>query len=1594
MLGVAIASSSDATAYFSNLFKLDEIDGLHGITESVDRLHILTGALSQLNFALPSDLELLGKLLVFLGNHEFEAKKECRHCVELCCVRVYKAEVISRVMQECSAVWDSPYSAAWGWFLATLLRVDIKSRADTQVSLIAELLIAEDPRIEVLLYSSRRKSMNSFKELNPRHDNDFPHDYRAISILPTVDELNDKNPRPVQKITSVDSQPLGDLLDRQFRYLREDFMQSLREGIKACAEDPISRHRNVTLTGVDLIGNRNICVITATVELNQATANKLTKLKDDERDDYIRERVLQSGHLIVLLDDDLEVVCCGQPFVKSKTKAYDAESKTLSFGISIDARSLNLCLLGRSDKMPLLAEYLHVSRASYDSQEPVMSRLQDISELPFHEELVNGQASLPSENPFIAAPESRCDPSQREAVHRASADRVSIVQGPPGTGKSMVGVQIAECLLRTNPDEKILCLCYTNHALDSFLESLLDTRGGAAGIKRLGNKKKISQKLLSYDSIYIEMKKGNESDQASKQRYGRTKEYLKEAENKLEYIKAFKPWGKKSFNQVCKFLIETPELLRQLQNGTADSGAGMVVVGAKGKRREADYAYQCWWAGDAAHPDLPDRSLSLWALSVSERRQQVYDSGKQRYELAVQAFADDWISCEQSADMLACLKEDENRLFKSQQLDDTCILGCTTSGAAKQFDLISSFRPTVLIVEEAAEILEAHILVNLCPSVKRLVMIGDHFQLRPKLDCWLLRKASKRGIDFDVSLFERLVASCDFPFPRTTLTVQHRMRPEFSRLLRETYPTLEDGQGVLAVPDVKGMLSNLCFVNHTNEEDRTASDDVATGNRGVFRNQYEAEMVVKTVQYLFQQGYTNEDIVILTPYLSQLQLIKKMLVNISDVIIDEKDLQNLGVAEAVELRKEMSMNTVSGIRVATVDNFQGEEANIIVSSLVRSNLIGKIGFLAERERVTVLLSRARLGFIMFGNADTLCSSPEGGRTWQHVINEIKKQRCFYGGLPTRCAKHPDSCSIMRRPDDFLNFAPSGGCTMPCDAEMEMCTHVPKHRCSKPCHPGDGNTVHAQQKCKEEMMGTCKAGQHSISRLCCSTRIPLCDEVISIPCSRGEHMIDKKCGGGGRSKCLVLREHQCSEGHKGAWGPCFIPADSVNCGICLAIANPVDASDGFIKIECLVSDDQNFNQWLRRENNKDIQRLDIELLPPFQSRLFPSVQGSNLTLLCPVDKPDLAEKAKAVSIGVLLELRKNVVKQIVPGVSLKLIEWLHGFFKILDDDSVIYFPDAGGVALYGRRDSVSTALARIRKCQSEETVEYEVDLTPLRRVGGCEDIANDFLQQLDTRIPFMTIVERNEWIMRGTVVGPINLSKIVEAQKEFIVRQQNSLPSSWGSASDTDPPPRLIELAKEDPEYLLASANFLTNFTANIVKIERVQNPGLYREYIKKKISIAEDNNGEPVEMLLKHGTSVSEPRYIWDSGRGGGVKSNAAGFDHRFGQQGMYGRGSYFAEDTKYSHRCFTFNTKVLDPTTNTPIFQMFLATVAAGIIQEKVGKYDKEWKLINMPEYPHHSIRGKVTDIEDALIVYELHQSYPKYLVSYTSNERRDRDN
>ena len=226
-------------------------------------------------------------------------------------------------------------------------------------------------------------------------------------------------------------------------------------------------------------------------------------------------------------------------------------------------------------------------------------------------------------------------------------------------------------------------------------------------------------------------------------------------------------------------------------------------------------------------------------------------------------------------------------------------------------------------------------------------------------------------------------------------------------------------------------------------------------------------------RYLLQQNYQTQDIVILTPYVAQLQEVRLALSRSTDlaVVMNERDAADLQdhLGDDEDGAEPPGGNLPGGnppggnapggnhnlgargaapknhVRVATIDNFQGEEAKIILLSLVRCNDAGNIGFLHDEGRVTVLLSRARDGLIILGNRETLTSSRKGAALWNGIFHNLDAHNQVFEGLPIKCMLH-DTPELLTTVESFDRCSPNGGCSANCGVQL-ACGHM----CPKRCH---------------------------------------------------------------------------------------------------------------------------------------------------------------------------------------------------------------------------------------------------------------------------------------------------------------------------------------------------------------------------------------------------------------------------------------------------------------------------------------------------------------------------------------------------------------
>nr|XP_018911148.1 PREDICTED: NFX1-type zinc finger-containing protein 1-like [Bemisia tabaci] len=673
------------------------------------------------------------------------------------------------------------------------------------------------------------------------------------------------------------------------------------------------------------------------------------------------------------------------------------------------------------------------------------------------------------------------DGAQKECFKAALQQRVALIQGPPGTGKSFIGALIGRAIYRYS-GETILVVCYTHHALDDFVKDLLDLGISRTDIVRLGSSHKAtihtkSLALKEQPSRFTDMQNGM---------VDKGKSDLEEDGDILRI--AFDRFVRRRYpyREVLEFLETWSDELPYCHAFKIPKEKfGMIRVAEDGNMVRDDYLIHRWSQGLNAgiyESEIPLEHEAVWKMNPALRRKKW---GQWRYEMSreraaqVIKWGERYNTTTEMVDSLFLLK-DLSVLRKKR------IIACTTTAAAKYSDLLNRISPGVLLVEEAGEILESHVLAALSPKTKHLILIGDHKQLRPRVN-FELSVEKESGYDLNRSLFERLILK---GFPLQTLFTQHRMRPEISSLIREmTYPELEDAGDTHGRPNLRGFSDNIIFVNHSEPETelsvaREFGDLKATTSK---QNRFEAQMTLKCVRYLGQQGYTSEDIVVLTPYLGQLRLLLDELSVDHDLLLNDLDSHDLARAGLMGDREDTNEANKPRLRISTIDNYQGEEANIVIASLTRSNAAGDIGFMFAPERLNVLVSRARNALILIGNAEHFMGARKGGSLWTRFIGLLKAGSHVYNGFPVYCERHPDRTNILQKPVDFEIKCSAGGCEEPCGKMLESCGH----KCPDKCHLPSN---HLKVKCKAPIEIQCFQ-EHTYMVECHAKslgRCPLCE----------------------------------------------------------------------------------------------------------------------------------------------------------------------------------------------------------------------------------------------------------------------------------------------------------------------------------------------------------------------------------------------------------------------------------------------------------------------------------------------------------------------
>ncbi|KAG4069526.1 hypothetical protein HA402_006892 [Bradysia odoriphaga] len=864
--------------------------------------------------------------------------------------------------------------------------------------------------------------LNSFDRLKP------PDDFRGISIIPTIEELLSSHSSFLRPNKQSGSYANGEhYLDVQFRLLREDFLQPLKQGIQEYLAMRQKANQPRMPKGSPIRLYYNVKCLTPEVK-NENLHYWIQLNSDCKKINWDKSRRLLPGNLVLLTKNSPSFDSVVFATVGSRNDNALKKERKLTI-IPESTQSCNFDVLCDDDNLLLIESevywesFRHVLKTAqtlnlnaFPLEKYIVRAITDVEPppalleprlVPSQEITLSFEQQRYTVNPLTAqnwptADMLGLDANQFEAFRAALTKQFVIIQGPPGTGKTYVELP-DDAGTFSEYKSPLLCICYTNHALDQFLE----------GILAIKNKHFMNPNIVRVG--------------------GRSKSTILSEFNLRDIDYAI------SDNDTLNVVYAKQRNAAQIRENDSVERKRLAIL---------TEIFHCL---NEKLVKIPDVTTSLDTL----KRFNTMDS-KNVVDRTLQSVAERY--------------------------------------AAK--NVIATF--VAVIVEEAAEVLEAHIVTSLTKYTDHLILIGDHQQLKPSTAVYDLSKK----YDLDVSLFERMVNNNMTCY---SLLAQHRMRSEIADLVRGSiYENLNDAPNVHDYEHITGMAKDLFFLTH-NKHEKSEGDTLSKSN------DFEAHYIAGLAGYLLKQGYTASSITVLTTYTGQMFLLKSQF-NLSQ--------------------------SLKPIHITCVDNFQGEENDIILLSLVRSNPEGKMGFLNVSNRVCVALSRAKKGLYIVGNMTMLCKQT----LWSEINAKLKKRGQIGTTLTVVCQLHKTQSDIANR-EDFIKKCPEGGCTEMCGLLMKC-----SHHCPRFCHSQDLD--HENYRCKEPCRKPCLSElAHPCQRHCHFGK-------VCLPCDVPVHKTRSSCGHDVTVSC-----YQSSES-----------------GYCRAKVKRILKCDHEVTVDC----SKEMNGWLCRE----------------------------------------------------------------------------------------------------------------------------------------------------------------------------------------------------------------------------------------------------------------------------------------------------------------------------------------------------------------------------------------------------------------------------
>jgi len=372
-------------------------------------------------------------------------------------------------------------------------------------------------------------------------------------------------------------------------------------------------------------------------------------------------------------------------------------------------------------------------------------------------------------------------------------------------------------------------------------------------------------------------------------------------------------------------------------------------------------------------------------------------------------------------------------------IDRSNVVLCTCITAGSR--LLEGVPFDMVVIDEAAQGLEAACWIPILKG-RRCVLAGDHCQLPPTIKS---QEAEKGGLG--VTLFERIIKDPRFEGVVSLLDTQYRMNAKISdwaskhmycdaihshctvaehtlsdfRVVHRS-PIACDSSGAVDQDQDDGILSSfpVLLLVDTSECGMLEDSTTATDEGGSHRNYHEADLVYKHVVALVKAGIKPNQIGVITPYNAQLDVLRDLMLSTDSAVVDgsttrkptvttssgeghKRSSSNALKADALSSSNASQLLQLEGLEIKTIDGFQGGEKECILLSLVRSNASHTLGFLGEKRRINVAVTRAKRHLAVFCDVST-CS-----------VN------LFMRGLLTHMATEGDHISA----DEYADYIVSG-----------------------------------------------------------------------------------------------------------------------------------------------------------------------------------------------------------------------------------------------------------------------------------------------------------------------------------------------------------------------------------------------------------------------------------------------------------------------------------------------------------------------------------------------------------------------------------------